>query len=621
MLGGYMGQILNVDLTHGGLSKEPLDQDMARKYISGYGLGARILYDRMKPGVVPLSPDNILGFVTGVLTGTPAMEGNRFMVVCKSPLTHTWGDSNCGGFFGPGLKAAGYDAVFFTGKAEKPVYLFIQDGEASLENAEHLWGKDTNETEDLLKRKHGADAQVACIGEAGEKLSLISGIIHDHGRAAGRSGVGAVMGSKNLKAVVVQGRQEIPMAHPEKAANLRKKYREHVDQSTYDFFATTGTIGDLAPGVTSGDSPVKNWTGAGAVDFHKGSKAFEPDKVMAYQTKRYGCWKCTLACGGYMEVVDGPYQIKGHKVEYETGAAFGTMTLNDDFESIIKCSDLCNRFGFDSISAGCTVTFAIECYMKGALPPALKEELELYWGNDRAIVELLQRMGERRPGMGELLADGVKVAAARLEQLGYPQAHEFAIHIQGQEIPMHDPKREPGLATTYVMDATPGRHTQGGEGSAPKGLPAFKDPIPREQQGGRGELHKEAVCYAHVSEAAGICNFGYYAYNYRFIPEFLTAVTGEKWDLDRCLITGERIATIRHLFNLREGLNPLDWEVPGRLLGRPPMEEGPHKGFIVELDVMVQDYLKAMQWDPKTTEPNPKRLAELGIDLTVPILL
>lgn len=233
--------------------------------------------------------------------------------------------------------------------------------------------------------------------------------------------------------------------------------------------------------------------------------------------------------------------------------------------------------------------------------------LDLRWGNAEAVVKLLEKMAGRTPGIGALMADGVRKAAERIGG----NAHEYAIHIHGQEIPMHDPKFEPGLATTYVMDATPGRHTQGSEGSPPPGLGLV---VPdRTVQEGRGELHKQCVCYSHVSEAAGICNFGMGTYDYHAVPEFLTAVTGEPWDLDRCMLTGERIAVIRQLFNLREGLNPLHWEVPPRLLGNPPPTEGPNKGIVVQLDVLVQDYLQAMQWDSVTTMPSQERLQALGL--------
>jgi aldehyde:ferredoxin oxidoreductase len=607
VLGGYMGRVLWVNLTDGTVREEPLDEKLARDFVGGYGLAARITYDRMDAHVDALGPENILGFVTGPLTGTPCIEGNRFVVTCKSPLTGTWGDANCGGTFGPALKFAGFDAIFFTGMAPAPVYLHIHDGIVQLKSAAHLWGKDSNETEDALKAELGKDAEVACIGQAGEKLSLIAGVMNDYGRAAGRSGVGAVMGSKHLKAIACQGKQPVPLADPEKAKELRRTYMKLTEPSQHDFFKATGTIGILGPGVFNGDSPVKNWGGVGQVDFPKGFENFDPDRVMEYQDRKYGCWQCTLACGGHMEVKEGPYKVKTHKVEYETGAAFGTMTLNDNFPSLVKINDLCNRYGFDSISAGCTVAFAVECYENGILTKADTGGLELNYGNHAAMVELLKLMGERR-GIGHVLADGVRKAA---EQIG-KGSEQYAIHIQGEEIPMHDPKLQPGLAVTYLLDATPARHTQGGELNPVPGL-GIKLP-PREVQAGRGPLHKELVSLVHVVNSAGVCLFGYLSYDFHFMPDFLTAVTGEAWDVQRIETAGERIANMRHAFNLREGLNPLQWQVPDRLLGRPPLQAGTHKGFTVDLETQVKDYLAAMDWDPVTTKPSVARLRELGLE-------
>jgi len=607
MLGGYMGRILWVDLTQGTIWEEPLDEKLARDFVGGYGLGARMTYDRMPAHVDPLGPENILGFLTGPLTGTPCIEGNRFVVTCKSPLTDAWGDANCGGTFGPALKFAGFDAVFFTGKAAAPVYLHINDGVATLQSAEHLWGRDSNETEDALKEELGKETEVACIGQAGEKISLISGIMNDYGRAAGRSGVGAVMGSKNLKAIACQGKQEVPLADPVRAKELRREYMKRTEPGMHDFFKTTGTVGILGPGVFNGDSPVKNWGGAGQVDFPKGFANFDPDRVMEFQERKYGCWQCTMACGGHMAVHDGPYAVKTHKVEYETGAAFGTMTLNDNFPSLVKINDICNRYGFDSISAGCTVAFAVECYENGILTKADTGGLELTWGSHEAMVELLILMGERK-GIGDVLADGVRKAAERIGK----GAEQFAMHIQGEEVPMHDPKLQPGLAVTYLLDATPARHTQGGELNPVPGL-GIKIP-PREQQAGRGPLHKELVSLVHVVNSAGVCLFGYLSYDFHFMPDFLTAVTGEPWDVKRIEVAGERISNMRHALNLREGLNPLHWHMPGRLIGQPPLEAGTHKGFSVDLQTQVKDYLVAMDWDPETTKPRAAKLRELGLE-------
>jgi aldehyde:ferredoxin oxidoreductase len=615
MARGFMGKILNVDLSTGQLSDETLDERLCRDFLGGYGIGAKLLYDRMKPGVDALGPDNLLGIFTGPLTGSPSIEGNRFVVVCKSPLTDTWGDANCGGTFGPHLKFAGYDGILVSGAAEKPVYLSIENGQAELREAESLWGKDTNETEDILKEAHGEakgrngkPVEVACIGPAGENLSLLAAIINDKGRAAGRSGVGAVMGSKKLKAIVVSGTAEVPLADPEKAQALRKEYMKKTG-GAHELFVDYGTIGITGDSAMSGDSPVKNWGGVGPVDFPTGAVNFKDETVIAYQDKKYGCWRCTMACGGHMSVKEeGPYKgVAHHKVEYETAAAWGTMTLMDKFPPLIKINELCNKLGFDTIGTGCTAAFAVECYENGILTKEDTDGLELNWNNAEALVALLEKMGKRE-GIGALLADGSRKAAAAIGK----GAEQYAMHVQGSEVPMHDPKFQPGLATTYKMDATPARHTQGHEDMPP----LLEDWSEHDKYvyTGKGDLHKKCSEMMHVVNAAGVCMFAYLSYDWNFVPAFLSAVTGWDIDTEESFRIGERIANVRHAFNLREGLNPIEFKVPSRLIGDPPQTDGNVRDITVDIDTQVREYCAAMDWDPETAVPSKERLLSLGLE-------
>jgi aldehyde:ferredoxin oxidoreductase len=609
-----MGKILNVDLSTGRLHDEVLDESLGRTFLGGYGLGARLLYDRMTPRTDALGPDAVLGFFTGPLTGTPAIEGNRFVVVCKSPLTGTWGDANCGGTFGPRLKFAGYDGVIVRGVAPHPTSLVIDNGEAHLRDARSLWGMDSNETEDELTRSLGARSDgtarrvdVACIGQAGERRSLIAAVMNDKGRAAGRSGVGAVMGSKHLKAIAVMGDQRVPLFDAVRAETLRREYRKR-SGGAYELFRRYGTIGITGTSAMSGDSPVKNWGGVGPVDFPGAAETFRDERLIAYQDRKYGCWHCTLSCGGHMSVKEpGPYHgTSHHKVEYETAAAWGTMTLTDDFPAIIRLNELCNWYGFDTIAAGCTAAFAVECFEHGILTVADTDGLELRWGNAPALVALLEKMA-RREGIGDVLADGVRLAAERIGR----GADAFAIHVHGAELPMHDPKFQPGLATTYKMDATPARHTQGHEDMPPvlAGWPGHE----RYQWTGKGELHRRCMAMVHVVNAAGVCLFAYLSYDWNFVPDFLTAVTGWPIDTDECYVIGERIAQMRHAFNLREGLNPIQFDVPARVLGVPPQTAGNVRGVTVDLDAQVRDFCAAMAWDPASARPSAARLAALGL--------
>src|SRR4030043_703828 len=339
MSGGYMGKILWVNLSTGKIKVEKPKASLYKDFIGGYGIGAMFLYARQKAGVKPLGPDNTLGLITGPLTGTPAIVGTRFVAVAKSPITGGWGDANSGGDFGPHLKFAGYDAVFFTGIAPTPVYLLIDNGKAELRKADKLWGKDTWETESLLKDELGKDVRVACIGPTGESLSLISCIINNKGRAAGRSGLGAVMGSKKLKAVVVRGNQKVPVAREPELKEARTK---HIGQlgGAVEAFRKFGTCAGMNPLVQAGDTPVKNWKGT-ALDFTSAA-AISDQNVINLQERKYGCWQCPVACGGHMKPGTGQYKYPAevHKPEYETLAAFGSMCLNDNLESIIKATDI-----------------------------------------------------------------------------------------------------------------------------------------------------------------------------------------------------------------------------------------------------------------------------------------
>jgi aldehyde:ferredoxin oxidoreductase len=353
-----------------------------------------LIWDWQPPGLAPLNPQSTLGFITGPLTGTPALIGSRYMVVGKSPLTGTWGDANSGGYFGPHMKFAGVDGVFFQGQAEDPVYLLIDDGRAEIRDARRLWGLDTVETEEQLKAELGRQTEVTCIGPAGERMSLISGFINNKGRAAGRSGLGAVAGAKKLKAIAVRGNREVPLAYPERVMELRRRYLEELKGPLVEYYRTYGTCGGVEGATACGDAPVKNWKGAGPVDFPTAGKISD-NNVVRYQYQRFACWHCPLGCGGLVQVNEGPYAVEGHKPEYETLTAFGTMTLIDNVEAIIKANDLCNRYGLDTISAGVTIAFAMECYEQGLLTREDTGGLELTWGNAAAMLTLLEKMGKR----------------------------------------------------------------------------------------------------------------------------------------------------------------------------------------------------------------------------------
>jgi aldehyde:ferredoxin oxidoreductase len=612
-IGGYAGKILKVDLSEGTLTDEAADEDLCRYYVGGYGVAAYLLYQRMPAGADALGPDNILGFMTGPLTGTPALIGSRFTVLGKSPKTNTWGDANGGGHFGPHLKFAGFDGILASGVSERPVYLFVHEGRAELREATHLWGKNVYELEEILKTEHGKDVQVASIGISGEQRSLSACVVTDAGRAAGRSGLGALMGAKKLKAIVVKGHLSIPLADTERLRALRREY-----MSKASVFASSlrdyGTCAGTAVSAESGDSPVRNWEGAGPVDFPTArAERIAEEAVVALQMKRFGCWGCPIRCGGWVKVSKGAYALSaipgfiGHKPEYETLWSFGTDLLNDNLEAIVKANEICNEYGLDTISVGATIAFAVECFEEGLITTKDTDGLELTWGNHSAIVALTGKIA-RREGLGDVLADGVKVAAEKLGR----GAEQYAIHVAGEELPGHDPRFMPALAMTYLLDATPGRHTQGG-GWPPPGIKVRGTKMKYVYEGQAEDFHK-LMTSMHVVNSAGLCMFGHFAYHISLLPQQLTAATGWDYTLDDIFETGMRIATMRHVFNLREGHNPLLRNVPRRMVGDPPLAHGKLKGVTVDHDTMRKELLEYVGWDLHTTVPSEESLRRLGME-------
>jgi aldehyde:ferredoxin oxidoreductase len=466
VLYGYAGKMLFVDLSTGSIQERPLEEKVARDFLGGYGLGAKILYGAQAGGADPLGPEAMFGVTTGPLVGVGVNYGVRHQIVGKSPLTGTWGDSSSGGDFARNLKRAGYDAVFITGISDKPVYLWVKDGVVEIRDAAHLWGLSTWDAEDRLKEELQEPGLSACtIGPAGEMQSLIACVITDKGNAAGRSGLGAVMGSKRLKAIVARGTQDVPVAD---LPLLRGLIKSVAQSSSSDPRAASmskyGTSAGTARSILSGDCPIKNWGGSGP-DEMPNAEQISDEGVIKYLVKYVTCTGCAAHCNGVVKVDDGPYAIAwAQKPEYETLGAFGAMLLNDNMESIITLNAICDRYGIDTISAGGTIAWAIESYENGMLTQRDTDGLELTWGNHQAIVALMDKMA-RREGFGAILADGSQRAAERIGR----GSELYAIHIHGQEPPMHDPKmdvvrenpwgRRYGLALAYQTDAAPARHT------------------------------------------------------------------------------------------------------------------------------------------------------------------
>ncbi len=611
MLGGYAGRFLWVNLTTGKMHVETPDETLLRDFIGGYGVAAKILYDKMPAGVDPLGPEAIFGFSTGPLTATPAPTGTRWGVFGKSPLTGGWGDANGSGSIGVAVKFSGFDMIFFTGIAPKPVYLYLKAGQAELRDAAALWGKDTYEMEDWVKAEFGDKAEAACIGPSSEKLSLISGVITMKGRAAGRSGLGAVMGSKRLKAIVAFLEGDVPLADPEAVKAARKKHLADINRGVgyADFYRATGTPGATAMSVDIGDSPTRNWL-ASTVTMPRGTASLKFEEMVKYRKSHDHCWHCPIACWGTVEMEWKGEKFVAHQPEYETGCMFGSNLWIDDQIVLAKANEICNRYGLDTISAGATVAFAFDCYDHGLLTVHETDGLVLRWGDGEAAIALLEMIAQRE-GIGNLLADGVQAAA---EKIG-PLAKPLAIHCGGQELPAHDSRYEPAMSVIYQFDATPGRHTQACQYLVATG---FKSERPghgerREQQKGRGKFVKESAALCHCFNAAGICLFGYLSTTIDLMPDFLTAVTGWRYTVDDLLLIGERIANVRQAFNVREGINPLKRPMPDRALGRPALPIGPTAGISVQAEELAREHLTEMGWTLDAAKPKEETLRRLGL--------
>ncbi len=613
MARGYMGKFLWVDLSKKTIEEEALDEELCRKYLGGYGLGARIIFSRQQPGADPLGPESILGILTGPITGTDGLGGSRYIMVGKSPLTGGWGDANSGGSVGPYLKFAGYDAVFFTGISDRPVYLLIDNGKAELMDASKIWGKDTFETEDILRETHGKDLEVACIGQAGEKVALIAAVMNNKGRAAGRSGLGAVMGAKKLKAIALKGKITVPVAEPEKLKEMRKKHTAELGGHIFTL-REFGTPTIYTMCCEMDDAPTKNWTGVAGIDLPTYTNC-GAENVVAKQERKYGCWRCPIACGGVMKAGTGEYKYRegAHKPEYETLAMFGSNCVNDNLDSIIVASDICNRYGLDTISAGACIAFTIECYENGVITKEDTDGLEMTWGNHKAIVAMTEKLAKRE-GFGNIIADGVKKAAEKIGR----GAEKYAMHIGGQEYAAHDPRGGWGFATGYGTDPTPGRHTQGG-GMVPPGVDIPQ--IERSVLKGRGPHHKISTNFNHATNSLGMCNFVLGGFPHiDTLMDSLKAITG--WDditPEELIKTGERITNVRQAFNVREGLK-MPFKYPDRMLGKPPKTVGPRAGTTMTEQDIFDEYLEEMDWDKETGKPSKKKLLELGLNDVASVL-
>lgn len=594
---GYRGTILRVNLTEQTIQKEALDLDMARKYIGGRGLGTKIMMDEVDPNVDPLSPENKLLFVTGPLTGTPTPTGGRYMVVTKGPLTGTIASSNSGGKWGAELKMAGYDVIIFEGKAEKPVYLAIEDDKVELRDAGHLWGKIVDDTTADILKEMPEKTKVSCIGPAGEKLSLMACIMNDVDRAAGRTGVGAVMGSKNLKAIAVRGTGKVELADEEGLAAVVKEHTKMLRENgvTGEGLPTFGSAVLVNIINESGILPTNNFQTSQADYAEEISGERMTEK---YLKRKHPCYRCPIGCGRWIEL-DGK---EGGGPEYETLWAFGSDCGVDNIEDIMRANFLCNELGIDTISMGATIAAAMELYQEGLIKDEELEGMPLEFGNGEAMVEWTRRTGLRE-GFGDKMADG----SYRLTD-SYGRS-DLSMTVNKQELPAYDPRGVQGQGLSYATSNRGGCHVRGYLIS-PEIL-AAPEAIDRFTTEGKATWTKIFQDLTAVIDSVGLCLFTSFALGATQYREMLNAATGQNLTDEELMEAGDRVWNIERLFNLKAGIDPKNDTLPKRLL-EDPVADGPSKGYITDLKTMLPQYYKERGWDEGGV-PTDETIEKLGL--------
>ena len=611
---GYAGRILHIDLSTGKTYTEPLNEDYAKKYIGGIGLGMRLWLDNSKAGVDPFSPENPLVLVTGPTSGTIwPTGGNGHAFVAKSPQSYGIGESKSHGSFGTELKRAGYDAVIFHGKAEKPVYVWIDDDSVQILDASHLWGKSPAETEDTIKEELGDYyIRVAAIGPAGEKLVRIACIINEKTRAAGRCGMGAVMGSKNLKAIAVRGTHDVTVAKPDEFLEFVKEFHERMKGPATKKYRTLGTPENVLVHNALHCMPTRNYNNAHFEAAEKVSGEYLNERFVA---KIIGCSSCAMRCEHICVVNEGPYKGAMARVEYEPLWALGPYCGIDRLDAVIKGSELCNYYGMDSISAGVIVGFAMDCYENGILTQKDMDGIEARFGNHEALVKLLEKMGKRE-GIGNILAEGVKFAAEKIGK----GAEKFAQHIKGVEVTGYDLRCLKTAALGFAVSFRGADHNR-------HGAYAFdvKGKFNRlKYEKGRAKAVKDIEDVYTIIDSLIICKFsrGTYYKEFEDLAKLYTLVTGWETTPEEMRLKGERINNLARVINVREGLGRKDDTLPWKVMNLPVPDEGPSKGAYVtqeELDLMLDDYYEVRGWT-KEGIPTPEKLKQLGMDDLIPIV-
>ncbi len=605
---GYAGKVLYVDLTNGKTRTEKLNEETAKKYIGGIGLGMRLWLANSKAGVDPLSPENPLVLALGPVSGTMfPTGGNGHAFISKSPATGGVGEAVSHGTFGAELKRAGYDAVILTGKAEKLVYLWIDDDSVQLLDAAQLAGKSPSETEEAIKDELGDYyVRVASIGLAGEKLSKIACIINEKTRTAGRTGLGAVMGSKNLKAIAVRGTRDIVPAKPEQFMEMVKEFHERMKGPATQKYRTLGTVENVLINNTQNCMPSRNYNSA---RFENAEKVSGEALNERYVAKIIACSSCPMRCEHEAVVREGPYKGTMARIEYETLWAMGPYTGVDRLDAIIKAAEVCTYYGMDAQSAGVTVGFVMDCHEKGILTHEELGGIDAHFGNAEAMLQLLEKMGKRE-GIGDVLADGVKVAAQKIGK----GSDKLAQHIKGLEVTGYDLRCLKTAALAFAVSFRGADHNR--TSAYAVDMKGKMDRLKAEK--GRGKIVKDLEDTYALIDSLIVCKNARGAF-YKELPEMAklySLVTGYDMTPEELAVAAERISTLARLINVREGLSRKDDTLPWKVMNEPIPDDGPVKGALVtqeELDLMLDDYYESRGWTLEGV-PTTAKLRDIGMD-------
>ncbi len=613
--GGWRGKVLEVDLSRRKIASQDADPGKQEDFLGGRGLNVSTLYENL-PQTDPFDAGNVLVFGAGPLVGTIIPANGRYNVSSRSPLTGLLGDANAAGLWAPLLKKIGYDGIVVRGAADRPVYLYVTGNQVEIREAGHLWGRTTSETYSQMKRELGLNAYILTIGPAGENLVRFASILNDGDRAAGRTGNGAVMGSKKLKAIVLAGRGQVPVADPDRVSAMARKIKAAMEAApSFKIRSQLGTTLCTLLYNTMGVLPARNHQSG----IFPGAEAISGERLKErYVIRPKSCYCCPIHCSRFSEIKQGRFAgTRMEGPEFETICAMGSNLGNDDLEAILYLNRRLNDLGLDSISTGGCIAYAMECFENGLIHRADADGLELSWGNVPAILSLVENIAARR-GLGDLLAEGVLRASRKIKG-----SDRYAMHVKGMEVPAQEVRGLKGWGLGWAVASRGGDHC--------RAFPVMETVWPPEQalayfgtekaadrfaDEGKAAMVKWAEDLGAVIDAVGLCKIAYVsmAISPDLIPAAFEAVTGKEMTLAQMLHAGERINNLERLLNLKLGLSPAQDTLPRRLV-EEPLPEGPSRGQVIPIEKMVQDYYRVRKWDPLTGYPQAEKLRELSLPL------